>query len=1231
MTEQSIQDFAAALRAVAERMRDNGDSRRAGQMEELAAKLNSPHLEAAFCGHFSAGKSSLINMLCGHPLLPSSPIPTSANIVSISYGEEQVSIRRRSGESTHISLEQLDEACKNGEDIAEVHITYPHGLGERLILLDTPGIDSTDEAHELATRSVLHRADVVFYVMDYNHVQSELNFTFMKKLQEQGKPVYAVVNQIDKHRDRELPFEAYRASVEEAFSVWDLEPAGLFLISLKRLDHPHNEWPDLSRFVRSLPEFGQAFIRHNVRRSAIVCVEEHIDYLKGLERDERERLEEEMARVDVEDAAARLEALRREREHWLGKADEWLNEGKRELDKLLANANITPAKTRDLVHSFLESRQPGFRVGLLFAGGKTAAERQRRLEALLDDFQEQIRVHVQFHLADLLRSLCTQADIDPAVIADRLNALASPVDEAWLTERIQRGAVVSGEYTLNYSQTIAHDVKQYYGRQGLEMLEQAADLIRERGAREASTLEQNIARLEAEMSAWNRLRELDEELSERRSQFMRLLDRAAGGEADMRFPRPETAARGDSEGDRVHGTGPAAEGAAKGGAGGIAAADEKAAGSAGSASGSSEAPSAFVALEREENVRMRRRLTEAAELLKSGVDILEGIAPLKSLAAELKDKAERLSNQRFTIALFGAFSAGKSSFANALAGEPVLPVSPNPTTAAINRIVPPAEGWEHGSARVKLKSAERMEEELRHSLDMIGRSADSLEGLLELAAQIRPGDISPKARPHLSFLQAAARGWKELGGHLGEEWKVGLEQFREFAAVEQKSCFVERIDLHYACPLTDAGITLVDTPGADSINARHTGVAFEYIKNADAVLFVTYYNHAFSQADREFLNQLGRVKDSFELDKMFFVVNAADLAASREELEGVLRHVEGNLLQHGIRHPRLFALSSMLALDGKLDRDMGKLEQSGIVPFEERFYRFIYEDLADLIMSAARQDLSRAAARLVQWTDSARQGEAERLKALGELKRAIDELKPAIAEVELEQTRRQLRKEAEELVFYVRQRVRYRFGEFFQISFNPAVFRDGGPSDDIKLASAWKELVSAIGYDLSQEMLATTLRLEKHLWRLLDGRREQIVRLIRTRLPEFDFPALAARSLPTPAVEETMGDVPADRKWLSGYYKNARQFFEGGGRDRLKAALEEKMGALVSAFAERHLQLFDAYYGELLDELARELDERMGHAAVEYADGLARALEEGIDLDDLERRLAALERLRNQL
>ncbi|MFD2879217.1 dynamin family protein [Paenibacillus rhizoplanae] len=78
---------------------------------------------------------------------------------------------------------------------------------------------------------------------------------------------------------------------------------------------------------------------------------------------------------------------------------------------------------------------------------------------------------------------------------------------------------------------------------------------------------------------------------------------------------------------------------------------------------------------------------------------------------------------------------------------------------------------------------------------------------------------------------------------------------------------MQSTDLYYDSPLTRSGIVLVDTPGADSLHARHTGVTFGYMKNADAICFVTYYNHAFSKADRSLLAQLGRIKDSFALDK----------------------------------------------------------------------------------------------------------------------------------------------------------------------------------------------------------------------------------------------------------------------------------------------------------------------------------------------------------------------------
>ena len=63
---------------------------------------------------------------------------------------------------------------------------------------------------------------------------------------------------------------------------------------------------------------------------------------------------------------------------------------------------------------------------------------------------------------------------------------------------------------------------------------------------------------------------------------------------------------------------------------------------------------------------------------------------LKHVQQEVIEKRRRVETKQFTVALFGAFSAGKSSFANALLGEKVLPV-PNPTTATINQILPVTE------------------------------------------------------------------------------------------------------------------------------------------------------------------------------------------------------------------------------------------------------------------------------------------------------------------------------------------------------------------------------------------------------------------------------------------------------------------------------------------------------------------------------------------------------------
>lgn len=104
------------------------------------------------------------------------------------------------------------------------------------------------------------------------------------------------------------------------------------------------------------------------------------------------------------------------------------------------------------------------------------------------------------------------------------------------------------------------------------------------------------------------------------------------------------------------------------------------------------------------------------------------------------------------------------------------------------------------------------------------------------------------------------------------------------------------------------------------MNKRHTELAFQYMKDADALLYLTYYQHAFSKADRSFLRKLGLIKDAFSMDKMFFILNAADLAESPAELQTVEDYVRGELLKEGIQNPHLYHVSSKQELSKKLRR-----------------------------------------------------------------------------------------------------------------------------------------------------------------------------------------------------------------------------------------------------------------------------------------------------------------------
>jgi len=1224
---ESVMEIAQELMNQLSQMRvtmaGKGDAERAEKIGDLLRKLERRKADFTFCGHFSAGKSSLINRLCGSSILPSSPIPTSANVVLIENGDEDVVVEQAGIGEKHVTLAELDEACRDGLEIRRVHIRYPVPLlKDAARLLDTPGVDSTDDAHRKATEDALHMADAIFYVMDYNHVLSEMNFHYIRKLSEIGKPLYLIVNQIDKHRAEELSFASFRDRVYEALEDWKLTPQAVMFVSVKKPEDANNEWDLLIKLIERLIGESHTMLTGGVLQAALQLIREHEEWLREQQKELRERLEQtSQAQADQAESSdeAADESSPGQLEQELRALDEAYAQlaepARQELAKILNNANVIPAPSRDIAQQYLETKKAGFRVGFLFSERKTQAEREQRRKAWREEVERQADAHVRWHVTDYVKQLiegwALQGEAAEAA-ANLLDGLHVPIEEDLLEGLVIPGGHFDDSYTLQYARTVAEEIRQRYRKKLWEVLERLQEILRPIYEERRRSLKGRLTEAQKRAEARGALRQLDEEMQlyvdELRSSFGDMLARGIlpslnelHGKLNVELRQVRLSRRQQAEQQP-----PAAAVSVQ--------PDRREAGAFAGGWHISQGAQA--------------KLRAAAARLRQASELLDGLPIFDSFARTLREKSERLEQNRYTIALFGAFSAGKSSFANALLHTRVLPVSPNPTTAAINSVLPPSSDNPGGYARLYYKSPAAMAADIRLSLDKLQAKVPAADE--ELIQAIERADMSkaaPGAKVHVAFLNAVRKGWERYGPKLGTAERVDTEIYLQAVADESHACFLESVDLYIDSAFAEQGMILVDTPGADSINARHTGVAFNYIKNADAILFVTYYNHAFSHADREFLLQLGRVKDTFALNKMFFIVNAADLASSEEELAEVVEHVRSNLATFGIREPRIYPVSSLRASESLAAGDAEGYERSGMRRFESEFYRFVQEELAEMSIRSGEQELVRSSEALAEWIRTMREARSDRE---AQAKRMVEGLAAARSLLAtLGETRRidDLVKEIQELIYYAAQRVTFRYGELYNLAFNPSTFAEAGLGEKDKLSIAYRELLQYLAFDFSQELRATTLRIETFMNRLLKGIEEDSARQISASLQGF---TAAERSLPewtAPNCEAELAEEQGEWKAVRGAYRNNRQFFEQGGKAELRNELESMLQERIRRLAQSSQEAFIEHYRGAFREAIAALAAHLEGEATRYAEGMLAAFESNDSPEHDEERLQALQRL----
>jgi ribosome biogenesis GTPase A len=248
----------------------------------------------------------------------------------------------------------------------------------------------------------------------------------------------------------------------------------------------------------------------------------------------------------------------------------------------------------------------------------------------------------------------------------------------------------------------------------------------------------------------------------------------------------------------------------------------------------------------------------------------------------LAQLVEKLRQNRFNLVVLGAFKRGKSTLINALLGESLLPTAIIPLTSVVT---------------------------------VLGYGEQ-----LEIEVLLQNGARRKISQP-------------ELVEYITEQ---GNPRNRKG---------VKEVDIIYPSDYLKDGVRVIDTPGVGSVYTHNTEVAYNYLPQVDAAIFVVTVDPPLSAAEQDFLKDIREY-----VHKLFIVLNKVDYveeAQRQEALEFTTQMLQANLATDKVM---IFPLAAKLALDGKVKGRPELLEASLLPQFEDHLRQFLYKEKGRVLL-----------------------------------------------------------------------------------------------------------------------------------------------------------------------------------------------------------------------------------------------------------------------------------------
>jgi len=164
---------------------------------------------------------------------------------------------------------------------------------------------------------------------------------------------------------------------------------------------------------------------------------------------------------------------------------------------------------------------------------------------------------------------------------------------------------------------------------------------------------------------------------------------------------------------------------------------------------------------------------------------------------------------------------------------------------------------------------------------------------------------------------------------------------------------VKEVFVSYPSLYLKDGVRLVDTPGVGSVYIHNTDVAYQYLPNSDAALFLLSVEQPVSKAELDFLKDVQQYSD-----KIFFLLNKIDYVTDREIQESVA--FTGRTIKEAAGFEvKVYPISAKLALAGKLEGSEDLLHRSRLPAFAEVLNTFLIEEKGSILLRSVINNLLR--------------------------------------------------------------------------------------------------------------------------------------------------------------------------------------------------------------------------------------------------------------------------------